>query len=260
MREELTSLVLKSTWPHDHHEYTGNSNSNMNTAASVYDAKRAFVDSQARIFAVPLRPSVRWLRQHPNAAQSPALERVLRQRELSGSNIVGSDANKLLLAVHTIQRRHVRQVYSSQALQHVALQIDGLHRNRKTTAIAPLVVVAAVSEQQAVLRGEAELSEPESIEALPEFWPEASAEDSALTEKYSVLRDQLFALSSALVSASRRRAHATELYSLVSLFRDPAQTVQPNLVARDGTIEDELTRMRVLLARLASRLPPKQSE
>ncbi|KAK9486560.1 kinetochore Sim4 complex subunit Fta4 [Lipomyces starkeyi] len=254
-------LVIKSTRPHDHHEYTGNSNSNMNTAASVYDAKRAFVDSQARIFAVPLRPSVRWLRQHPNAAQSPAaLERVLRQRELSGSNIGGSDANKLLLAVHTLQRRHVRQVYSSQALQHVALQIDGLHRNRKTTAVAPLVVVAAVSEQQAVLRGETELSEPESIEALPEFWPESSAEDSALTEKYSVLRDQLFALSSALVSARRRRDHATELHSLVSLFRDPVQTVQPNLVARDGTIEQELTRMRVLLARLASRLPPKQQQ
>ncbi|KAK9389517.1 kinetochore Sim4 complex subunit Fta4 [Lipomyces mesembrius] len=209
------------------------------TAGSVYDAKRAFVDSQARIFAVPLRPSARWLRQHPNPAQSPALERVLRQ-------------------LHTLQRRHVRQVYSSQALQHVALQIDGLHRNRKATAIAPLVVVPAVSEQQAVLRGEAELSEPESIEALPEFWPETSAEDSSLTEKYSVLRDQLFALSSALVSARRRRAHAAELHSLVSLFRDPAHTVQPNLVARDGTIEQELTRMRVLLARLASRLPPKQ--
>ncbi|KAK9354467.1 kinetochore Sim4 complex subunit Fta4 [Lipomyces doorenjongii] len=230
------------------------------TAASVYDAKRAFVDSQARIFAVPLRPSVRWLRQHPNAAQSPALERVLRQRESSGSNIVGSDVNRLLL-VHTLQRRHVRQVYSSQALQHVALQIDGLRRNRNATAIAPLVVVPAVSERQAVLRGEAELSEPESIEALPEFWPEISAEDSSLTEKYSVLRHQLFALSSALVSARRRRAHAAELHSLVSLFRDPAQTVQPNLVARDGTIEQELTRMRVLLARLASRLPPKpQSE
>ncbi|KAK9372940.1 kinetochore Sim4 complex subunit Fta4 [Lipomyces chichibuensis] len=207
----------------------------MSTATSVYDAKREFVDSQARIFAVPLRPSVRWMRQHPNAAQSPAIERVLRQ-------------------LHILQRKHVRKVYSSQALQHVALQIDGFHRNRNTTAIAPLVVVAAVSEQQAVLRGETELSEPEFIQALPEFWPEAATEDSALTEKYSVLRDQIFALSSALTSARRRRAHAAELHSLVSLFRNPAQTVQPNLVARDGSIEQELTRMRVLLARLATRL------
>ncbi|KAK9323241.1 kinetochore Sim4 complex subunit Fta4 [Lipomyces orientalis] len=206
---------------------------------SVYDAKRAFVDAQARVFAAPLRPSARWLRQHPQAVQSPAVQRGLRH-------------------LHTLQRRHVHQVYSSQALQHVALQIDHLHRNRRaaTASVAPLVVVsAAASEQQAVLRGDVDPAEPGSIKALPEIWPLLESEDEDLAHEYVVLRDQLLALSSALVAARRRHGQVAEIHSLVSFFREPTQTVQPNLVARDGNIEQELTRMRVLLARVAARLP-----
>ncbi|KAK9246847.1 kinetochore Sim4 complex subunit Fta4 [Lipomyces tetrasporus] len=205
---------------------------------SVYDAKRAFVDAQARVFAAPLRPSARWLRQHPQAAQSPAVQRGLRH-------------------LHTLQRRNVRQVYSSQALQHVALQIDRLHRNRRaaTTSVAPLVISAAASEQQAVLRGDADLTEPGSIEALPEIWAVSEPEAEDIANEYVVLRDQLLALSSALVAARRRHGQVAEIHSLVSFFREPTQTVQPNLVARDGNIEQELRRMRVLLARVSARLP-----
>ncbi|KAK9366080.1 kinetochore Sim4 complex subunit Fta4 [Lipomyces kononenkoae] len=207
--------------------------------ASVYDAKRAFVDAQTRVFAAPLRPSARWNRQYPHAAQSPVFERVLRQ-------------------LHALQRRHVRQVYSAQARQHVAMQIDSLHRNRRPPPEAAVAVVmtAAASTQQAVLRGQADLSEPESIEALPESWPENDGEEESLRQKYIVLRDQLCALSSGLASARRRQAHVTELYSLVRLFREPTRSVQPNLVAGDGygTVEQELSRMRVLLARLSARL------
>ncbi|KAK9240470.1 kinetochore Sim4 complex subunit Fta4 [Lipomyces kononenkoae] len=212
-------------------------------AAGVYDAKRVFVDAQTRVFAAPLRPSARWTRQHPQAGQSPTFERVLRQ-------------------LHTLQRRHVRQVYSAQARHHVALQIAGLRRNsrppRQEPAAAAVVVSAAATTQQALLRGEADLSEPESIEALPESWPETDAEeDESLRQRYIVLRDQLCALSSGLVSARRRRAHAAELHSLVTRFREPTRTVQPNLLAGDGTVEHELSRMRVLLARLSARLQSK---
>ncbi|KAK9463694.1 kinetochore Sim4 complex subunit Fta4 [Lipomyces oligophaga] len=209
-------------------------------AQSIYDQKRAFIESQIRLLAVPLRPSAEWETQFKETAGKSFLERAIRKVQ------------------HT-QRKQMRQIFSIQAINHVALQLNQLYRERVRAATTSDSAVAFVAgdERQAILRNERDLVDPDTIEQLPETWEELSgssqAENADDLERYLLLRDQLLTLASALRASRRRAAQLDELHRLVEQFRDPVSNVQPNLISRDGAIERELTRMRVLLARLAAR-------
>lgn len=60
-----------------------------------------------------------------------------------------------------MQRRHAREVYSTQAIHQVAAQVDNLHQDRYLAANTGVSAVAGVSNSplQAVLTGETALTE-----------------------------------------------------------------------------------------------------
>ncbi|KAK7203694.1 kinetochore Sim4 complex subunit Fta4 [Myxozyma melibiosi] len=214
----------------------------MEGPTSVYNSKRAFIESQVRVLSEPLRPSREWTEEYPEFAREKAVERAL-------------------MKVHIMQRRHLREVYSSQAIHQVASQVDKLHQEKYLVATTGSSTIAgtATSPLRAVMSGEIALTEPEAIEVLPETWEEAAGpstdNDPEDLARYEKLRDELLSLSSALSNAQQRDAQVSEIHSLVKMFTDPVPNVQQNLVYRDGEIEQELARMRVLLARVGARLP-----
>ncbi|KAK9471726.1 kinetochore Sim4 complex subunit Fta4 [Dipodascopsis tothii] len=187
----------------------------MSAPPSLYDDKKAFLESQIRLLLRPLRPSREWTEQNQSAEQS-----------LSSAS-VSAALYKLSLA----QKRHSKQTQSSQALQHVAIQLDALHRasaDQRTDAHA----LAWLSVADQVLTGQADLTDHD----------------------YEVLLGKLQSLSSAIAFAKKRHAHLRRLRELSETLREPERNVQPNLAARDGDLLREIDRMRVLVARVSAKL------
>ncbi|KAK9450110.1 kinetochore Sim4 complex subunit Fta4 [Limtongia smithiae] len=212
----------------------------------IYESKRAFLEAQVRTLAIPLKPSRQWTDENPEFASSAVVRRVFQK-------------------VHVLQRQHLRQLYSTEAMQHVALQLDKLYRNKVIAASTGISAVASAagSTEQLILRGEADLTDAYIVESLPASWDELAGTSNDATEEdqeeYATLRDSLPSLIAALSSARRRAAHISEISQLLSTLADPVVNVQPNLVSREGDIEHELTRTRVLSAKLASVMTKRKS-
>jgi hypothetical protein len=68
------------------------------------------------------------------------------------------------------------------------------------------------------------------------------------------LSERLTALARQRDQQQRRLASYRHLHGLLAPFADARETVQPNLVTRDGELATELERMRVLLARVTGRI------
>lgn len=89
-----------------------------------------------------------------------------------------------------------------------------------------------------------------NIDALPEAYPLAAEDEDGL-EEYQELRERLVRGSEVLEALEKKRAYYRHLLELARPFANPRETVQPNLVTKDGALGAELERTRVLAARLA---------
>ncbi|KAK9476176.1 kinetochore Sim4 complex subunit Fta4 [Lipomyces japonicus] len=208
--------------------------------ADIYNVKRRFIESQVRLLSLPSETSSSFVARHAQFASSVATGRVLKK-------------------VHVLERKHARKYYSLQAIQHVALQITSLHNSQVTSAREHASALVSVTGDQPAIHNVADLLDRKVIDALPEEWPgnnnSNDDEDSQHDrQKFSQLRDKLLSLSSALSAAKRKHDRLASMESEIAKFNDPVVTVQPNLVSRSGLIEAELARMRILLARISSKV------
>ncbi|KAI9680677.1 MAG: hypothetical protein M1817_004117 [Caeruleum heppii] len=166
---------------------------------TVIDHKKAFLSSQVRLLSVPLQPPRHWQDRLPTPDEG---------------DLRGSVVGEVLYKLNVVASHHAKASYSSQALRHVAEQIDTLY--------------------WASGRTETDTNVEETLERGLDW-----TKDS-LSKQRSTTREAL-----------QQQRH---LQHLLDPFRHPQQTIQPNLVTKDGELGKELDRMRILMARVGGRL------
>ncbi|KAI9900126.1 hypothetical protein N3K66_004388 [Trichothecium roseum] len=183
------------------------------------------------------------------------------------------DANKV--AEGSLPDRLIDQV-----TQHVDSQVQ-LHGKRVLAPQANRAVAEQISDRyikdverrmerealaESGIRKDADLADQAVIATLPETWSDEKEVSSRPTEakRYADAVQQLLALNQQRSELKQRVERLRNMKTTI----DPLQTteggagIQENLVTRNGEMEKELEKMRILLARVAGRvgaLPDKPS-
>ncbi|KAH0611137.1 uncharacterized protein H6S33_011564 [Morchella sextelata] len=199
------------------------------TTPSIRDLKKGFLSSQLRTLSTPIEPPRAWQSQLPESPAGDLPDAVVAQA---------------LYKFNVVAKRHHRLVYSAQALSHVATQVQDLYQQPQPAG--------AEDAEEGVLRRGVDLREAENIALLPDTYPTPALSDSGGDlEAYQELHARLTALAAAVQAQRERHAYYVHLRGLVEPFRAPMESVQPNLVTRDGPLAAELERMRMLAGKLA---------
>ncbi|KAL2133745.1 hypothetical protein VTI74DRAFT_1825 [Chaetomium olivicolor] len=222
------------------------------TPPTILSLKQSFLTTQTRLLSQPLTPSRGW-RTH-NAG--PDNEASLPEKAIDDA---------LFKLNHRLQQ-HFRRVYAPQATRHVAEQIDKLYWNAATQAEEGEGDEGEAGEEG--LRAGADLADPAVITTLPLEWdsPHTSFSDPLETKRYAELSAELHTLAERKQQAAARVARLRQMKALLEPFSPASASneggddggglkgVQENLVTRNGEIEKELSRMRMLLARVGGRV------
>ncbi|KAK6515681.1 hypothetical protein TWF506_007995 [Arthrobotrys conoides] len=156
--------------------------------------------------------------------------------------------------VNRLCQRHHQIFYNAPAIDHVSEQIEVLYQqqqqNDRTLGVGG----------SDVLGGQADLSDPQNIEKLPEIWPvEDEADD--ICDAYKQLVGEISSMAAGLVSLRCRHERLLCLRKKISTLENPREKIQPNLVFKDGELALELKKMRILAAKLAHELEgPKEMQ
>ncbi|SPN99505.1 uncharacterized protein DNG_02357 [Cephalotrichum gorgonifer] len=203
---------------------------------TIVSKKLSFLTAQTRILTTPdPLPTRAWTRANASS-ESPVPQRAV------------DDA---LSKLAQVTRQHARRVYAPQAARHVAEQVEGLYwedAERTTEGVGGDGIGREV-----------DLTDDAVISRLPPTWP--SDRDTAAhpdeSHRYTTQSARLAALSD---ERRARRARVQRLRRMRSLLR-PFETsledvagVQESLLTRGGPLEEQLERMRMLLARVAGRV------
>jgi chromosome segregation ATPase len=92
-----------------------------------------------------------------------------------------------------------------------------------------------------------------NIERLHDSW-DGDEEDEDGQARYQELTETLEDLNERRKSMREKVEGYKRLKELLEPFERATETVQPNLVARDGELEKELEKMRLLVARVRGRV------
>ncbi|KAF3078564.1 hypothetical protein TWF102_011126 [Orbilia oligospora] len=207
----------------------------------MFEAKKGFLISQTRIVSQSLSVTPGWEDGCCDAGPSEMTITVVENTLAKGrcfsamlSLFTGSFTSKCSLC--------------GMANNHVSEQIEVLYqqqRNDKTPG----------QDGLDVLSGQADLSDPWSIEKLPETWPneeEYGADESY--DAYKQLVGQVSSMAAGLASLRSRHERLLCLRNKISVLEKPQEKIQPNLVFKDSELALELKRMRILAAKLAYEL------
>lgn len=208
---------------------------------TVVSLKQDFLSAQTRLLSQPLAPSRAWRAANDNHEES------LPEKAIDDA----------LFKLNQRLQQHSRRVYAPQSTRHVAEQIDQLYWN------------AAVAASEGGDNGDedglpsegltigADLASASTITSLPASWDAISAQQASAhpleARRYADLVAQLQTLSSQRSEAAARVTRLQRMRALLAPF-DDAAGVQENLVTRNGEVEAELQRMRMLLARVGGRV------
>ncbi|KAI9838395.1 MAG: hypothetical protein M1819_005664 [Sarea resinae] len=212
---------------------------------TVIDVKQRFLRSQVRILNQGLEPPsgwrdrVDWEDEEDDDEEEDGRRGRGRRREI-GDKVV----REVVMKLNAIVRRHNRAAYSSEALRHVAEQIDALY----WAAGAP---EDEMDGRESGLRRDADLRKNEVIAALPPEWPQDEEGDGEDIERYQELQTRLTELAARRQEMQQKLARYKQLQQLLEPFENPQENIQPNLVTRDGELQQELTKMRILMAKVA---------
>ncbi|EEQ34231.1 hypothetical protein McanMca71_005020 [Microsporum canis] len=208
----------------------------MSSTRTISEAKLAFLRDQVRVLSAPLEPSPDW------REYGPIVE----------DDIGDKFINEALQKLNTVLKQHNRTVFSTQAIHHVSQQIERLYWN----SIGP--DLGEENARQLDIDKGADLTNTRNISRLPDEWPEEgmSEEDKS---RYDLLRERLIKLDAERKRREDRLLQYKRLKGLLEPFEDPLNTIQPNLATRDGELGAELDRMRMLLAKVASKVGRIQS-
>ncbi|QSS59490.1 hypothetical protein I7I51_08925 [Histoplasma capsulatum] len=206
----------------------------MDSSKTITEIKSKFVRNQIRILSVALTPSEDW---HD---YGPASE----------DNIPDKIVEDVLQKFNAILKKHNRAVFSSQAIHHVARQIENLYWN----SIDP--ETGGELSQGLVIEKGTDLSNSMSIARLPEKWSDDGNDDVGEDDRvrYEQLRLRLLELDKQRKKQQERLTQYRLLRELLEPFKDPQINIQPNLVTRDSPLGQEIDRMRMLVAKVTSRV------
>ncbi|KAL4809360.1 kinetochore Sim4 complex subunit Fta4 [Aspergillus unguis] len=204
----------------------------MESSRSIAELKSSFIRTQVRILSETLEAPDDWR----SYAAEPA------EDDLS-DKVVGDVLQKL----NTALKQHNRAIYSSQAIQHVAQQISSLYWSSVSQASRELTGLEKGVERTV------DLSSHPNITQLPgELYDQSASEEEQL--RYQRLRERLASLDDQRQQRQRRLDQLRLLQRLLEPFREPQNSVQPNLATRDGELVRELEKMRMLVARVSGRI------
>ncbi|EWY91845.1 hypothetical protein FOYG_08799 [Fusarium oxysporum NRRL 32931] len=210
--------------------------SSRTAAPTIPSLKQSFITSQTTLLSQPLAPSRSW--QETNDASDEAIPERVVQEVLYNLN-------------HTIQQ-HCRRVYPPQASRNIAEQINDVYTKDAERK------VGGPTDTEGGIGRELDLTDNEAIEALPASWHlEKDINDHPMeTKRYADAVQQLTELNDQRKQLREQVARLKRLQSIV----EPLQTdengagIQENLLTRNGPVEKELERMRILLARVGGRV------
>ncbi|KAF5564944.1 kinetochore fta4 [Fusarium napiforme] len=205
-------------------------------APTIPSVKQSFITSQTTLLSQPIAPSRSW--QETNDASDEAIPDRVIQEVLYNLN-------------HTIQQ-HCRRVYPPQASRSIAEQINDVYTKDAERK------VGGPTDTEGGIGRELDLTEEEAIEALPASWHlEKDINDHPMeTKRYADAVQQLNELNDQRKQLREQVARLRRLQTIV----EPLQTnengagIQENLLTRNGPVEKELERMRILLARVGGRV------
>ncbi|PHH62075.1 hypothetical protein CDD81_7568 [Ophiocordyceps australis] len=200
------------------------------TVASV---KKAFVAAQANILAQGPTPSAAW-RASNDASQQPLPQGAI---------------DEAVAALGRVVQQHCRRVYAPQATRNVAEQIWNVY-----VRDADASMEAQAEAERAGVARDIDLLDDDAIDTLPASWPsQRHGEAHAMEAKrYQEAVARLGQLRDERRELRRRVDMLARLNTMTHVL--DARHVQENLITRNGAVEHELDRMRILLARVAGRV------
>ncbi|KAK3501503.1 kinetochore Sim4 complex subunit Fta4 [Neurospora crassa] len=253
---------------------------------TILSLKSDFLNTQTRTLSQPLAPTRTFTSQN-NGTSSPHL-----QSQEQHQSIPQKPLSEALQKLNHRLTQHNRRAYPPQATRHVAEQIDKLYFTSTSTSTSLGKEDEDDEEdedgEQAWLRVNADLTVPRLITSIPDSWSSVSekeADDHPMEAKrFAELVAQLKELDQQKRKVLERVARLRKIKGLVEGFAaSPAQdlntegeqvregaegegggggmkAVQENLVTKNGEMEAELQRMRVLLARVGGRVEKLDKE
>lgn len=236
-------------------------------APTILTLKQNFISTQTRLLSQPLQPSRAWRRANEAAADD--------DEEAAVSERAVDDA--LFRLNHTLQQ-HSRRVYATQATRQVAEQVDRLYLSagERHSATADDDDDGDGADDRWRNIG-ADYADAGVISSLPPAW-ESERQAAAFpleAERYAELAGRLRGLAARRGEASARVERLRRMRALLepfsgsgstegagagaddegpSSFAAPLGGVQENLVTRNGEVEKELERMRMLLVRVGDKV------
>jgi hypothetical protein len=212
---------------------------------TIVDLKLSFLRSQIQALSQPLSL--------PPNYQPASEDHALSEKAIDAA----------LLKLNETIKKHSKLVYSSQAQRHVAEQIDKLYwqaGDRDVSTGDGLERGADLSKATAskclpciVNDYSSPLGIDKNIERLPDTWDDGE-EDDERREKYQELAGRLKDLDEQRRQMREKVAGYKMLKEMLEPFEKATETVQENLVGRNGELEKELEKMRLLVARVRGRV------
>lgn len=236
-------------------------------APTILTLKQNFISTQTRLLSQPLQPSRAWRRANEAAAANDEDAAAVSERAVDDA---------LFRLNHTLQQ-HSRRVYATQATRQVAEQVDKLYLSAGERHAGD--DDDADDDEDGWRNVGADYADAGVISSLPPAW-ESEREAAAYpleAERYAELAGRLRGLAARRDEARARVERLRRMRALLDPFSGrgsststhgtaagagagdesslgPLGGVQENLVRRDGEVEKELERMRMLLVRVGDKV------
>lgn len=232
-------------------------------APTILTLKQNFITTQTRLLSQPLQPSRAWRRANEAAAANDEDAAAVSERAVDDA---------LFRLNHTLQQ-HSRRVYATQATRQVAEQVDKLYMSagERHAAAAAADDDDDDADEDGWRNVGADYADAGVISSLPPAW-ESERQAAAFpleAERYAELAGRLRGLAARRDEARARVERLRRMRALLAPFDSngtdgaggdegssfaPLGGVQENLVTRDGEVEKELERMRMLLVRVGDKV------
>lgn len=236
-------------------------------APTIPTLKQNFLTNQTRLLSQPLQPSRPWRRANDDPANNNNNnDAALPEKALDDA---------LFRLNHTL-KQHARRVYAPQATRHVAEQIDKLYLSSGGGAGSGVDDAREGGDDgDAGWRNVgADYADAKVIASVPAAWASASEREAEAypleAKRYAELAGRVRELSARRREVEARVGRLRRMRALLAPFGSTGTgtegvdaeaeaasgggAVQENLVTRDGEVERELERMRMLLVRVGDKV------
>ncbi|KAI9742213.1 MAG: hypothetical protein M1818_004113 [Claussenomyces sp. TS43310] len=204
---------------------------------TIIDLKYAFLRAQVQALSQPVIIPPSYRNERANASEDGAHQ--LRQKSI----------DEAMNRLNGMIRQHSKQVYPEMAQRHVAEQIDSLYweAGQRDTDLND-------TEGGGALNKGTDFTTDLAIEHLPETWIDSAEAADEDAQEYMLSAARLRELHEQRRRLREKVQRYRALKQALMPFENPAENVQENLCVKNGELETELERMRMLIARVQGRI------